>query len=258
MDLEKILRHDVRDHLIDHFTLEMIMTMNMVAKNIPDLTKHHKIKDIFFNNFSQDSNFFQKFRENDKLISCICEYKIIIWKDFINKDVTYKLLSYYSRGQYNVEKIILAIINNDVSYIFFCLFVNRCDWFETMKLSSVIGLLHKYNLYRQYENFIKQFSTVDDVSYKYLDYPWLTLSLIINNYDMIKNILNLYNTCEHYVNTNGLGGSHTIRNMALLDDPDRIYEYIVAYYPGLKQSFDLIKINERKMMPVVSTARWHM
>jgi len=107
MDLEKILQHDICNCLMDHFTLKIIMTLNMVSKTFPDLTKHHKIKNIFHNDFSQDQYFFSKFSQNDKLISCIYEHKIIMSHNFTYKDVIYEMVSYYSRGNYYVEKSVL-------------------------------------------------------------------------------------------------------------------------------------------------------
>jgi len=261
MDLKKILQHDICDHLIDQFTLEIIMILNMVSKTFPDLTKHRKIKDVFLNNFSQDPKFFHKFSENDKLISCIYENKIIARKDFIHEDIIYKMVDYYSYERYNIEKIFLAIINNDVSYIFFCLFVNKMHWTNScdITLSSVIKLLHKYNLYHLYENFIKQSNITEqfDVSTKFLKYPWLMISLIVNNFDMIANILNLYNTCAYYYDTKNLCGTNPRRHCDQFDYHDRIYEYISKYYPKLKQSFDKIKINERRMADIISLS-WYL
>jgi len=249
INLEIILQHDICDHMMDHFTLEMIMTMNMVAKKIPDLTKHHKIKDVLFNNFSQDPNFFDKFCENDKLISCIYEHKIIAHKNFIYEDVTYKLIEYYSRFGCNIEKIFSAIINNNISYIYFCLFVHDCNCCY-INMTSVAELFHKHNLYHMYEDFIKSFNSVGVGSNDYINYPWLTISLIIGNREMIKNILNLYNTCTYYFDIDDLGGNSPSWHGDKFDCSRELYKYVTTHYPELKQSFDEIKINEFKMKTI--------
>jgi len=63
MNLEQILRHDICDHLMDHFTLEIIATLNMISKKVPDLIKHPKIKNVFYNDFSHDPYFLANFAE---------------------------------------------------------------------------------------------------------------------------------------------------------------------------------------------------
>jgi len=250
MDLNKLLQHDVRDNLMVYFTLETVMTISMISKTSPDLTKHRKIKDTFFNSLHQDPYFFNKFRKNDKLISLIYEHKIIAWKNFVNEGNTYKIVKYYSVGDCDIEKIFLSVINNDISYIYFCLFVNKVTCYENVKLSSICSLFYKYDMHENFENFKNQTSQFTDPN-DIIKFPWLIISCIAKNYDMIKNILNLYNSCPYYYDMNDLGNAHPTCDLLQFDRHPFLYYHIRIHYPELKDLFDLIMINDKKMFPIV-------
>jgi len=247
VNLEIILQHDVCDHMMDHFTLEMIMTMNMVSKKFPDFTKHRKIKDVFLNNFSRDSNFFNKFSKNDKLISCIHDHKIVILKDCISDGTTYKIANYYSQGEYDIEKIFLAIINNDTSYIYFYLFIHNYGHNDT-NLSVIVKLFDKYNLGHVFEKFMDQYNFIDQMIMfdQKIKYPWLTISLIAKNHNMIEKILNMYITPKYVYNSKDIGMIF-ISDFEQFDNPSFLYKYIINHYPEFKNLFDLVRSSEHKM-----------
>jgi len=172
--------------------------------------------------------------------------------NFIYEDIDHEIICYYSQGERNLEKIFLSITMNDVSYVYFYLFVNE-DYQLDIKMESLIELLHNYKLDHMYDVFMDRFyrGKYQDVTKKILKYPWLTISLIINNRKMIKKILNMYNNCAYNYNTYDLGNGAPWTNPSQLDQPYMLYDYIITYYPEFKKIFDEIKVKERKMRPII-------
>uniref|UniRef100_A0A6C0CA68 Uncharacterized protein n=1 Tax=viral metagenome TaxID=1070528 RepID=A0A6C0CA68_9ZZZZ len=251
MNLVKILSHDTSTLLMDYFSLETILILNRVTKKIPDLTKHHKIKTMFQNEFFRDQQFFTKFRKNDKLISCIYKYKIVFVYDFIYSETKYDVIKYYSDGNCELEKLYTSIINGDLSYVYFYLFA--CDYQSDVTQQSIAKLFSEHNNSEIYEKFTKQYHGSGII-----EYPWFTIATIIKDGNMIKKILELYNNCTYYYEIYNLGAHGRMLASFELWSHSFLYERIIINYPELKELVDSVIDKGQKMKQVTHYAYWNL
>lgn len=192
MNLIKLLDTDISIHIVENLTLDSIVSLNLITKNMKDLIEDDRMSNIITYNikiiFQQFCNkkIIQLVQGNNKIIEFIYRHKLIM-SSFRNFRVQIF-------ENINISKIVMAIKKTNMPYLFQNIFIitEKC----CRSLKFIFGKMIDCD--KEIQSFMKRYEILNhnQLNHNY-DQLVLIVVLVMDDKYCIKRILKWYDKYDY-------------------------------------------------------------